>query len=123
MPAQRAVFTPQVVAGTDFTSSESQESSEGREVGFGGGGDEPPPQYPTAGERKFAARKWNENVKLFSSGLSSLGFGLFGVSFAQAVLKNPALLVMEPKWGWWLTAVGLHGFAHFTLRTELVRED
>lgn len=94
-----------------------------KEPAFGGGDDPPPPRRPTATERKFAARKRNEQVKLFASGLSSLAFGLVSISFVQPILKDAVLLVKEPHWGWWATATGLHLFAHFILRTELVRED
>ncbi|MCJ2039845.1 hypothetical protein MKK55_12975 [Methylobacterium sp. J-059] len=83
----------------------------------------PPPPPISPSDRKLAARRFNESLKLVTSGLSGLGLGLCSVAFLQPLLTDPALFVKTNRPVWYLIGLGLHVVGHLIVHFELRKEE
>ncbi len=64
---------------------------------------------PTASERKAAAKRHNERVKLFATSANTIGLGIFAVSVVGPSFgQTAAQAAFLPWWAGLLTFVGLH---------------
>jgi hypothetical protein len=60
---------------------------------------------PPPVDRKLAARRMNERIRLLVSSLNTVGLTTFGAAFILPRVNDQAI---SPSVGWILVAIGLH---------------
>ena len=67
-------------------------------------------------ERRLAAKRKDERVKLIATSLNAVALAVFGAAFLVPAVANPAVLLSSGPWILMLTALALHFGAHAVLQ-------
>ena len=67
-------------------------------------------------ERRLAAKRNNERVKLIATSLNAIALAIFGAAFVVPALANPAALQSSSPWILVRVALALHPGVHAVLR-------
>lgn len=67
-------------------------------------------------ERRLAAKRNNERVKLIATSLNAIALAVFGAAFVVPAIANPAVLLSAGPWILMSAALALHLGAHAVLR-------
>lgn len=67
-------------------------------------------------ERRLAAKRNNERVKLVVTSLNAIALAIFGTAFVVPAVNNIAILLSPTPWILLILAVALHSAAHGFLR-------
>lgn len=67
-------------------------------------------------ERRLAAKRNNERVKLIATSLNAIALAILGAAFLVPALANPAVLLSAGPWILVSVALTLHLSAHAVLR-------
>ncbi len=88
-----------------------------------GGGDDPPPGGVGAAERKLAAKRHNEGVKVFATWMNTLSGVTVGAAAIVPAVKGMEAFVSDYRPVWFLFGVALHFVGQAALRLEMRSEE
>lgn len=89
-----------------------------KKSGNGGDNDGPPPS-----ERKLAAKRYNEGVKLIATAFNNFAVAVIVTALLQPMIADAAKFVIEYRPIWYFVGVGLHIVAQVILRYEFRSEE
>lgn len=89
----------------------------------GGSGGGTPPTGPNNGDRKLAAKRYNEGVKLVATALNNFAVAVVVTAILQPMIADASKFVIEYRPVWYFVGVGLHIVAQVILRYEFRSEE
>lgn len=88
-----------------------------------GGGGNDPPSGPTPAERKFAAKRHNEGVKVFATWMNTVSGVAIGAAAIIPAVRGLEAFVREYQPVWFFVGLALHFVGQAALRFEMRSEE
>ncbi|WP_128563716.1 hypothetical protein [Methylobacterium crusticola] len=88
----------------------------------GGGGDSPP-AGPSPAERRLAAKRWNEGVKVFAAWTNALSAAALAAAWIAPAVKGLDSFIQEYRPVWVFVGLGLHMAGQAVVRFEMRSEE